>query len=68
MTRLEKIEREIAGLTDSEFNALADWVARKHAAMFDAQIERDVLSGRLDELARKALDDHRSGRTKAFGD
>lgn len=61
MTKLQKIEQDIAALDDAEFAQLADWVAERQAAQFDARIERDAVAGKLDDLAREALRDHRNG-------
>lgn len=64
MTRLEKIERDIATLSDEEFRKLADWVADRRNALWDARIEEDAAAGRLDSLSGQALAAHRSGRTR----
>jgi len=36
------------------------------AALFDAQIERDALSGKLDKLVEKSEEDFRAGRFREF--
>jgi hypothetical protein len=40
------------------------WFAEYDAAVWDRQFAQDGAAGRLDELAREALHDHRAGRTR----
>ena len=40
-----------------------DWFLEFEADAWDRQIERDANAGKLDSLARKALEDHAAGRT-----
>lgn len=63
MTRLEKIEREIASLSLEDIVRLADWLADYRAQLWDRQIAADATAGRLDELAEQALEDHAAGKT-----
>ena len=64
MTRIQKLEREIKELTRSELAAFRQWFQEFDAAQWDRQIEEDVLAGKFDRLAEKALADHKAGRTK----
>jgi hypothetical protein len=64
MTKLEKIEKEIAALPPSDLHKLADWIAEFRAELWDRQLEDDVAAGKLDKLAAQALADHKAGRTK----
>jgi hypothetical protein len=66
MTKLQKIEQDIASLTDGEFIELAHWVAERHAVVFDARIAEDAAAGRLDEMASEALRDHEANKTRVF--
>lgn len=63
MTKLEKIEQDIAGLSRDDFRKLADWLAAFQADLWDRQIEDDVKAGRLDKLAEQALAELREGKT-----
>lgn len=63
MSKLEQIEKQISELEPAEFEALANWVAERMAERWDAQMERDAASGRLDGLAETALGEFRLGRT-----
>jgi len=64
MTRLEKIEQEIEALEPQDLARFRAWFADYDAANWDAKIEADATSGKLDTLADKALAAHRSGRTR----
>jgi hypothetical protein len=63
MSRLEKIEREIEALGPEELRRFREWFEEFDAARWDAQIESDALSGRLDKLGEAALAAHRARRT-----
>ena len=64
MTKLEKIEQDIASLTPGEVAKLARWFAEFQADVWDKQIEDDAKSGRLDKLADEALASHHAGKTR----
>jgi hypothetical protein len=61
MSKIEKIENEIRGLTDVELAALRKWFIEFDADAWDRQIERDSASGRLAQLAKKSISDHDTG-------
>jgi hypothetical protein len=64
MTRLERIEKEIAELSSEELEAFRAWFDSFDAARWDNELAHDVEAGALDRLADGALADHRAGRTK----
>lgn len=64
MTRLERLEQEIAELSPAELEKLRAWFAAFDGEQWDRQFERDAESGALDRLAEQALADHRTGRTR----
>ena len=64
MTKLKKIEQDIASLTPGEVAKLARWFAEFQADVWDKQIEDDAKSGRLDSLADQALASHHAGKTR----
>ncbi len=66
MTRLEKIEQDIASLTPADVSKLAAWMAEYQAELWDRQIEDDAKAGKLDKLAEQALADHRAGRSRSL--
>ena len=64
MTKLEKIERSVAELSDAELKAFAEWFAELQWERWDRQLEEDVEAGKLDRLAEGALADFEAGRTR----
>jgi hypothetical protein len=63
MSKVEEIEKEIRALSPEQFAAFRNWFLDFEAEQWDRQIERDAQSGRLDELASKALRDHQGGKS-----
>jgi hypothetical protein len=63
MSTLDEIERAIRQLPPEDLTALRAWFAEYDAEAWDRQLEEDVQAGRLDELAREALDDLDAGQT-----
>ena len=64
MTRVEKLEQEIASLSADELSQFRRWFAAFDAKAWDEEIERDVAAGALDVLAGAATADHRAGRSR----
>lgn len=64
MDRVEKLESEVQSLSDDELASFRAWFEEYDWAAWDRQLQGDVESGRLDQLAQDALSDHESGRTK----
>jgi hypothetical protein len=64
MTKIERLEREIRGLTAKELATFREWFAAFDAAAWDQQLEEDVKAGKLDAAADAALADHRAGRSR----
>jgi hypothetical protein len=60
---LNDIESAIADLPPDDLAKFRAWFVEFDADAWDQQIEEDVKSGRLDELAEEALQDHAAGRT-----
>ncbi len=63
MGKLEKIEGQVKQLTPEELQAFRDWLVQFDADAWDRQIESDARSGKLDNLADRALRDHRAGKS-----
>jgi hypothetical protein len=63
MGKVEKIEQEVLTLSLEELAQFRAWFLEHDWAAWDRQFERDVRVGRLDDLARKALQDHAAGKT-----
>lgn len=64
MTRVERLEQEIAKLGPDEFAQLRDWLLEQDWAEWDRQIERDSAAGKLDDLMKQALADHTAGKSR----
>lgn len=64
MTRVEKIEKDSQSLTPAEFSQLREWLLEQDWTAWDQQIERDAASGKLDDLIRRAVEDHSSGKSR----
>lgn len=64
MSKVERIESEIQGLSPDELAEFRDWFLAFDWAAWDRQLERDIQAGKLDALADEALRDHAAGNTK----
>jgi hypothetical protein len=64
MTKVEKLEIEVRGLSAKELATFREWFAAFDAAAWDQQLERDAATGKLDALADAALADHQAGRSR----
>ncbi len=63
MSKIENIEQEIRSLTETELATFRKWFLEFDAEVWDRQIERDSASGRLADLAKKSLVDHKTGKS-----
>jgi hypothetical protein len=63
MSRIDQIEDQIKELSAEELRSLRDWFLDYDAEIWDRQFEADVNAGKLEEIARRALDDHEKGRS-----
>ena len=64
MRKVEHIEQQIRELSSKEFAELRDWVLERDWAAWDAQIERDLNSGKLDKLVSEAKADFERGKAR----
>lgn len=64
MGTIKEIEQAVKGLGPGDLAEFRRWFTEYDAARWDEQFERDATSGRLDALAREAMDDARQGRTR----
>ena len=60
----EEIKAEVLQLPDEELKAFRAWYEKFDAAAWDRQFEDDARQGKLDEIAKEALAEHRSGKTR----
>jgi hypothetical protein len=64
MTLLQKIEKDVSLLPQSELAEFRSWFEEFNAEKWDKQFEKDVKAGKLDQLADKAIADFRKGKYK----
>lgn len=63
MRKVEDIERQIRELSGREFTELRNWFLEQDWAAWDAQLEADVASGKLDSLGTAARRSHAEGKS-----
>ena len=64
MRKVEQIEQQTRELSAGEFSELRDWVLEQDWKAWDAQIESDARSGKLDEVIAEADANYKVGRTR----
>lgn len=64
MRKIEEIEDDIEKLSSQELKAFRRWFIDFDALQWDEQIQEDVKSGKLDNLANEAINDFRAGKAK----
>jgi len=64
MTTLEEIKKAVSRLKPDEMARFRKWFEERDANFWDEQFEQDAKAGKLNELTRQALADHKAGRTR----
>jgi hypothetical protein len=64
LTAVEEIESAILRLSPKELGQLAEWVLDLDEQNWDNQIERDGAAGKLDFLAKEALEELENGDSR----
>ena len=64
MMSIQEIETAVKNLSADELSVFRAWFAQFDADAWDRQFAEDVDAGRLDLLAKEALQDLREGRCK----
>jgi hypothetical protein len=62
MSTIAEIEAAIQKLPPEQFAQVRDWIAALDAQRWDAQLEADAASGKLDTLGASALKEFKEGR------
>ena len=62
MTTIQEIESAVSLLPPQELRQFCEWFEQFEAEQWDRQFSADVQAGKLDALAEKALQDHRTAR------
>ena len=63
MTKLEEIEKAVQQLSSEEMERFRHWFEELQADLFDARIEADMKSGKLDKHFDAALPQHAAGKS-----
>jgi len=66
MTKVKLLEQEVKQLSAAELEEFRAWFTEFEWQAWDHQIAQNAMDGKLDDLSRKALDDHEAGRTKSL--
>jgi hypothetical protein len=66
MRKVEHIEQQIGELTRDEFAELREWVLERDWSAWDAQLEVDSGTGKLDKLIEASQLEFKSGRTRGM--
>jgi len=61
---VEEIEDLIAHLPQEKLNKFRLWYEKFDRDTWDAQIQKDAISGSFDALAAQAIADHKTGKSK----
>lgn len=61
---VQEIEFAVQKLSSAELSRFRKWFAEYDWQLWDAQLEKDVAAGKLDALAKDALDDLAQGRCR----
>jgi hypothetical protein len=64
MATVESLENSIKQLSAADLAKFRAWFAEFDAAAWDAQIESDAASGKLDSLAQEALEEYKNGTAR----
>lgn len=59
MSKVEILQKEIEALSADELKLLREWFIEFDSNTWDRQIEADAASGKLDDLAKKAIASHK---------
>ena len=62
--KVETLEKEIKDLSRDELASFRNWFVKFDATEWDWQIENDIQTGKLDQLAAKALTAHKRGESR----
>jgi uncharacterized membrane protein len=62
MSTVEEIESAVSQLAPSDYEKFRQWLSDYHNRKWDKEMEEDAKAGRLDALAKEALDDLKNGR------
>ncbi len=64
MMLVQQIKKEVAGLPEVQLKEFRSWFEEFDASEWDKQFEKDVVSGKLDDIANRAVSDFKKGKFK----
>jgi len=64
MTKVQKLEKEINELNQSELEKFRNWFRNYDSNAWDRQIESDLKDDKLKKLAEEALEEYNTGDSK----
>ena len=62
--KVEELEKEVQQLSPDQLRQFRAWYEEFDSDIWDEQIEEDARSGKLDDIASQALQDHKAQKTK----
>ncbi len=63
MSTVEEFESALSQLTPPDYEKFRQWLSDYHNRMWDKEMDEDAKTGRLDALAKEALEDLKNGRS-----
>jgi hypothetical protein len=64
MMLVQQIKKEVAGLPKVQLKEFRLWFEEFDALEWDKRFEKDVASGKLDDIANRAVSDFKKGKFK----
>ena len=64
MSEIEQLEQRIESLSPQDLAKFRAWFVEFDARVWDAQIEADAQTGKLDGLINEALADYKAGKAR----
>ena len=64
ISTISEIEKAIENLAENELQEIRGWFIKYDNAKWDKEIERDIKSGALDDMAQDAINDYKSGNCR----
>ena len=61
MMLVQQIKKEVAGLPEAQLKEFRSWFEEFDASEWDKQFEKDVASGKFDDIANRAVSDFKKG-------
>ena len=64
MMLVQQIKKEVTELPKVQLKEFRSWFEEFDASEWDRQFEKDIASGKLDEIANRAMSDFKKGKFK----